>query len=590
MDKSNVVHKSNKYGSMLLPAEIESDNWTLRTNPDSSFVLDSLVVMRDGKKESVLHEGDHLPTNMEKVVMKAYFGKANKTPIEIVDKNFAQSGNAVRVGFKTSEFEVTRAVSGRVRITDEKGVLVLDSLLGDSVVSAFADEVIMRVNKPGTYKMLLTFSDRKESAEYGKQFTVNAQVASFAAESWRMISLAPVDTGAIVWNDSNHFYWWDDSYCGEFWQYKTFNRGDEIVGTRGVWYSSRSGTPLVIRDDIEDEGEDIVWELDSIGSGWNLVANPHGWRVNLFSLSGNGRKDVDENAEISFWRYNAETSDYEEIDGVVETTLEPYEAVWAKVSKKSQWTVSAKPIFTFSSAADEGKGVLSKRTLAKASTKDRWTLQAVLEDNNGHRDSWNILGVSNNPFVAEEPPASFGDHVTLSIVDGKHGLAKSIKDADSEKEWTLALSATGSRAGYLSFAGIKDINAFGYHVYVTVDGTTTEMKEGTPLQVSLSSKPKNATVRVERGTIAVAQKSGLKGLRSAKLGNQLHVSFEVPDELVDESTRVELLTAKGGVIATASAKSVFGTNKVAMDVPKNGVYILRVRVGSAQLTRQILVK
>ena len=93
--------------------------------------------------------------------------------------------------------------------------------------------------------------------------------------------------------------------------------------------------------------------------------------------------------------------------------------------------MSAKPIFTFSSAADEGKGVLSKRTLAKASTKDRWTLQAVLEDNNGHRDSWNILGVSNNPFVAEEPPASFGDHVTLSIVEGNHGLAKSIKDDDS---------------------------------------------------------------------------------------------------------------------------------------------------------------
>ncbi|MBR3074022.1 T9SS type A sorting domain-containing protein, partial [Fibrobacter sp.] len=78
--------------------------------------------------------------------------------------------------------------------------------------------------------------------------------------------------------------------------------------------------------------------------------------------------------------------------------------------------------------------------------------------------------------------------------------------------------------------------------------------------------------------------------RSAKLGNQLHVSFEVPDELVDESTRVELLTAKGGVVATASARSMFGTNKVAMDAPKNGVYILRVRVGSAQLTQRILVK
>ena len=586
MAKAKLVHKFNKYGSMLLPSEIESDNWTVRTNPDSSFVLDSLVVERDGKKEAVLHEGDHLPTNMEKVQLYAYFGKANKTPIEILDTNFAQSGNAVRVGFRTSAFEVTRAVSGRVRITDAKGVMVLDSLLGDSLASAFADEVIMRVNKPGTYKMRLTFSDRKESAEYGKQFTVNAQMASFGAESWHMISLAPVDTSAIVWNDYNRFYWWDDSYCGEFWQYKTFNRGDEIVGTRGVWYSSQDGTPLVIRDDIEDDGEDIVWELDSIGSGWNLVANPHGWRVNLFGLNGYDRKNVDEKSEISFWRYNAETSEYVEAD-----TLEPYEAVWAKVStKKAQWAVSAKPIFTFSRAADSSKNGLSKRTLAKATTKDRWTLQAVLEDRNGHRDSWNILGVSNNPFVAEEPPTSFGDHVNLSIVEGKHGLAKSIKDADAEKEWTVALSATSSRTGYLSFVGIKDINAFGYHVYVTVDGTTTEMKEGTPLQVSLSSNPKNATVRVERGTIAVAQKSGLKGLRSAKLGNQLHVSFEVPDELVNESTRVELLSAKGGVVATASARSVFGTNKVMMDVPKNGVYILRVRVGSAQVTRQILVK
>ena len=245
---------------------------------------------------------------MENVVLKAYLGKSNKTPIEILETNCAQSGNAVRVGFRTSAFEVTRAVSGRVRITDAKGVMVLDSLLGDSLASAFADEVIMRVNKPGTYKMRLTFSDRKESAEYSEPFTVNAQMASFGAESWHMISLAPVDTSAIVWNDNNRFYWWDDSYCGEFWQYKTFNRGDEIVGTRGVWYSSQDGTPLVIRDDIEDDGEDIVWNLDSIGSGWNLVANPHGWRVNLFGLNGYDRKSVDEKAEISFWRYKAETS------------------------------------------------------------------------------------------------------------------------------------------------------------------------------------------------------------------------------------------------------------------------------------------
>ena len=412
---------------------------------------------------------------------------------------------------------------------------------------------------------------------------MDAQVASVVAESWQMLSLAPVDTSAIVWDDSTAFYWWDDSYCGEFWQYKTFNRGDEIVGTRGIWYSSLNGKPLVLRNDIEDDGKDVVWELDSIGSGWNLVANPHGWSLNLYALNEAARKNVDEKAEVTFWRYNSETNDYEEID-----VIGPYEAVWAKVSKKTQWNLSAKPIFTISNA-DE-KDALQKRVLAKATTKDRWTLQAVLSDDNGRRDAWNIIGVGRDPFVAEEPPTSFGDHVTLSILEGKHGLAKSIKEADSEMEWTVALSATGNRAGYLSFVGIKDINAFGYHVYVTIDGKTTEMKEGSPLQVSLSSKQKTATVRVERSTIVVAQKSGLKSLRSAKLGNQLHVSFEVPDELVDENTRVELLTAKGGVVATASARSIFGTNKVAMDAPKNGVYILRVRVGSSQLTQRVLVK
>ena len=583
VDRANLVHSFNKNGSMLVPAEIESDNWTVSTKPDSSFVLDSLVVLRDGKKEGVLHEGDHLPTNMENVVLKAYFGKANKTPIEIVDRSFAQSGNAVRVGFKTSAFEVTRAVSARVQITDEKGVLVLDSLLGDSVVSAFADEVVMRVSKPGTYRMLLAFSDSKESAEYSEEFSVKTQIASLEPERWQMISLVAVDTSAIVWDGNSHFYWWDESYCGEFWQYKTFDRGDEIIGTRGVWYSTLNGSSLSLKADIEDDGKDIVWELDSIGSGWNLVANPHGWSVNLFGENGNVRKDVDEQAEVSFWRYNAETNDYEEAE-----TIGPYEAVWAKTSMKRQWKVSAKPTFTISNATEND--ALQKRTLAKATTKDRWTLQAVLSDDNGRRDAWNIIGVGRDPFVAEEPPTSFGDHVTLSILEGKHGLAKSIKDSDSEMEWTMALSATGDRAGYLSFVGIKDINAFGYHVYVTIDGNTTEMKEGSPLQVSLSTKQKTATVRVERSAIVVAQKSGLKSLRSAKLGNQLHVSFEVPDELVDESTRVELLTAKGGVVATATARSMFGTNKVAMDAPKNGVYILRVRVGSAQLTQRILVK
>ena len=199
--------------------------------------------------------------------------------------------------------------------------------------------------------------------------------------------------------------------------------------------------------------------------------------------------------------------------------------------------------------------------------------------------------MSDHPFNAEEPPASMGDHVNLSIVDGKRALAKSFKTASDEMEWTIALSASTNRVGFLSFAGIDGVKANGYSVYVTVDGVTTEMQENSPLQVSLKSSKKTATVRVSKGAPVVASKNALlKGLRSTMLGSQLHVSFDASEGLAGERSKVEILDVKGNVVATASARTVFGTNDMTMKLPKMGVYILRVRVGSQQLSSRILVK
>lgn len=595
-EENEKVHVFTDKGSMFLPADIPGNWYGVRSVPDSSFILDSLAVILDSHVVAVLHEGELLPEEIHGASFKAYFGKSNKTSIEIVEKEFLQSDNAIKLSFKASDFEVTRGVLARVQIIDvQSDTVVRDTLIGDSIAMAYEDSLVLLMNKPGTYKMVLTLEDSAELAEYSEEFVVKAAIEAFEADGWQMVSLAAVDTSAIDWTTGDQvFYWWDESGTGEYWNYKAFGRGDSIVNTRGAWYSSLKGNSLALLKDIEDDGKDAVWELDSVTSGWNLVANTHGWSVNLFANHPEAQKDVDEESEISFWSYNAEKADYEEV-----SVLKPYEAVWVKVSKKTEWTVSGAPVFTSKNDKEttepetegdslEGR-VLPRRVLAKSSTKDRWTLQAMLSDKNGKQDVWNILGAGNNPFVAEEPPSSMGDHVNLSILEGKRALAKSIKTSSDEMEWTVALSAASDRVGYLTLVGIDGVNAYGYHVYVTVDGNTTEMKDGVPLKVYLKSSAKTATVRVATAAKAVVQNT-LRGLRSARLGNKLQVSFDASEGLAGTNARVDLMDMKGHVMSTVSAKTVAGSNALVLDAPKSGLYMLRVRAGSAQQAGKVLVK
>jgi hypothetical protein len=216
-------------------------------------------------------------------------------------------------------------------------------------------------------------------------------------------------------------------------------------------------------------------------------------------------------------------------------------------------------------------------------------LQAVLSDKNGKRDSWNIFGAGLNPFTAEEPPESMGDHVNLSIVEGKKFLAKSIRNFSDEMEWDISLSASDDRVGYLTLEGVDGVKAYGYHVYVTVDGNTTEMQEGVPLQVYLKSTAKTATVRVAPTARVVVQNT-LKGLRSARLGNKLQVSFEASNGLAGKNARVDLMDMKGNVVSSVSAKTAEGSNALLLDAPQTGLYMLRVRAGSARQVVKIMVK
>ena len=581
------VHKFDENGQIMLPSVLDGGDWTLRAIPDSSFVLDSLVVTKKNEVVAVLHDGDKLPKNMDNVVLTTFFGKTNKTEIEIVNTQSKTSGNTMQLEFSSSAFDVSRKVSALFKIVDINTNKVVDSLSRETVKSGATDQVLVRVNKPGEYKVIIILTDGVKYVEKVEYFTVESPFRTVDNGSWQMLSFAAVDTAALDWDETSA-YWWNEGGIGEFWQYNSVRPGEKLDASRGVWYSSRNDKPLVLRKDFKDEGKDIVWNLESANGGWNLVANPHGWAVNLYS--GNGGPSADEDAEVKFWRYNAETGGY--VDFV--EVLQPYEAVWAQVTKKTKWVVSAEPEFdrvdyVWDEIPNEHSSLFHK--LAKSSTENKWTLQLALSDSKGKRDSRNLLGVSDRPFVADEPPAAMGDHVNLSILDGKRALAKSIKAPSENMEWTVALSASSDRDGFLEIEGIEGVNALGYQVYVTVDGNTTKMQEGSPLKVRLKSSSKTATVQVTKGTPVVAAKNALiKGLSSARLGNKLHVSFDASESLAGTNARVELLDVKGVVKARVSAKALYGTNALVLDAPQAGFYLLRVRAGSMQKISKIFVK
>ena len=635
--KGDTIHRFMEDGTMMLPMGFFGADFTLKAFPKPGFVFDSLVISFDQLIESflnhhaqfndpnnsmteeerrdhekwleeelarfaprVLLEGDTLPDMLDGVTLRAYFsGTTDWTPLELVDTTLLVSGKAIQLSFRTNDFAKSRRVSAKLHVFDiETGSIAVDSLIADSIVAGTDMNVVLRLKHSGDYKLVLILGDEYESVDYHTEFTVMPAIVSVEKESWKMVSLAAMDKSTVDWkSDDQLFYWWDERGTGEFWQYKRYGKTDRVEGMLGGWYSSLEGRSLEMRSDDDEEAVDFEWNLDSVSTGWNMVANPYGWPVSLYAKNEEAQKGEEDQADIYFLRYDAETGAY-----LPTSSVGPYEAVWAKVGKKMKWSVSAEPVFPVEVGSLQvhpelepelesrpEKDSLLHRTLAKTSTKEHWTLQAVLSDKNGKRDSWNIFGAGLNPFTAEEPPESMGDHVNLSIVEGKKFLAKSIRNFSDEMEWDISLSASDDRVGYLTLEGVDGVKAYGYHVYVTVDGNTTEMQEGVPLQVYLKSTAKTATVRVAPTARVVVQNT-LKGLRSARLGNKLQVSFEASNGLAGKNARVDLMDMKGNVVSSVSAKTAEGSNALLLDAPQTGLYMLRVRAGSARQVVKIMVK
>ncbi len=598
-DKTEFIeHEFMSDGTMILPKTMNGNYIRVFAVPDSSFMLDSLVMTREGSdgERQVFFEGDALVYNLMDAKFEAFFGKSNRTEVAFVGAEVIKLGNAIRFAFGTSEFEVTRKVSVSVRLETIDGELVAEDTVIDSIPRPYNGEWDKFPLAAGKYVLTATIGDESESDEFVETFEVEAEIATVSEDAWQIISIGNLDKDAMVWDDDARFYWWDEtSGSGDYWQYKEFNPEDEIVPTRGYWYSSLEGRPLVLKPESDIEVADKVeWKLDSVSSGWNLVANPYGFALDLFADHPAEKADQTDSSGVTFWRWDANIADY-----VPAFIVQPYEAVWVKVSAPTDWTIPVAPRFdtdVTDSTVDEDstddatlKAISKARRLTKANGKNDWRLQMVLSDTRGHKDSWNMLGASHNAFTTEEPPEGMGDHVKLSIVDGNRMLAKSVKAPADEQDWTIALSANTERYGELSFKGIDDINALGLKVFVTVDGKTTEMHDGMPLRVLLKPGATVAKVHVGAGMKVVASAS-LNSLRALQSGTIMNVSFEASDNLAGSRTIVELVNMDGKVVASRNASAVAGMNQVALDAPKPGIYMLRVRAGSQMRAGRVLVR
>jgi len=577
------THDFAKDSTMLLPMGMLGNAvMVVHATPDSGYDLDSLVV---DILDTVFFDGDTLPDYLKNATMTAYFsmskGKGNLDPQGNEKQNqvrheLCKRGNAVGVYFATGKSK-GNLEEYQVSLKDSLGMELEKALLTVDSVGYWTHFALV----PGKYSVLVSHKGSSEPV-LDTAFIVEPEI-KVEKDSWKLLALSDVDKSDLDWNGDQLFYWWDESAMfGDYWKYQKY-QGENANATRGYWYNSLEGRALPLRHDEAMNGREIVWELDS---GWNMMANPYGWDVVLRHES----ISMDDNDSLVVWTWLGEESNYGR-----NIWLYEYEAAYVYSNKKRTLKIDAEDYFVtwLPLSGDQDKALPKKRgntALAKASARNNWTLQAVLADAAGHRDSWNVLGVGT---VAEllEPPEGMGDHVNLSVMSGKKALAKSVvapESGDGGYSWQVALSASTDRVGYLKFEGLADLAGLGYRVYVTYEGETREVPAGDSLRVLLKAKGNTATVQVTTSQVkALATK--LENLRFERVSGALQVGFDVSGDLAGSPYRVQLVGVNGKVAATHSAKSAAGRNTLALTAPKPGLYLLRVTLGGHQVVRKVAV-
>ncbi|MBP5769236.1 MAG: T9SS type A sorting domain-containing protein [Fibrobacter sp.] len=566
---SSVVASSS---SEATPASSNAESSSSIETNSSSAVVQSSSSVETNSSSAVVQSSSSVETYSSSATVQSSSSKAGssssqKSLYEIAAPKVKQDGNALRMVLDDSTAKISDKVDCHIQVVSDAGIY-LDTVVAGKVIDKAKNGTWRLDPAPaGEYSVNFTFTDGEESVTYKKMFSTPKQ-KNLVMHSWQTLSMYAFcqnGTDNCV-SDKASVYWWDETNpVGDYWQYRKYSVNDKFDSTRGYWYGPMDNEPLVMSLNTPNTNAEIVWNLENKYSGWNLVANPYGWYVKLPQQDG-----------VRFAKWDSDASEYVPTD-----TLGPYEAVWVQTDKSRTLRIPLKAVIVLE---DE------KKSLSKSAASDDWNLRVVLSDNNGKRDSWNELAVGSAKSLSE-PPAGMGDRVNLSIVEGKKRFAKSVKQNSDNLEWNLEASATTPRAGRLSFVGLERVLAKGLRVYATVGDEMFEVTNDTPLDVQLSSKAKNVSVRVSKGAVtANIAKNWLSGFRVNQTSNVLNVGFDAASELAGANVKVSIVGIDGRVVATNRGVANAGSNVVSMKKPKLGVYFVRVRVGSQSASKRIMVR
>lgn len=376
---------------------------------------------------------------------------------------------------------------------------------------------------------------------------------------WTMVSLSQFKKVSLKRGEI--LYWWDESNSvGEYLQYQAYDPNNAGDGTRGYWIWSNKELSAKAES---KKCESFVWNVDSLYTGWNLVANPCGWSIGVGALGD----------DIQVWHWVDSLGNYD-----TTSVLGPYEGAWVHTGVHKQISVDATPF--------------TPKTVAKkvvAEDPSNWSVRAILKDEYGKSDSRNIFGVGSAAERWAKPPSGMeNDRVSLSIVEGNKRFAKSLKRATDNLEWTLQVKASSDRDGFIKLEGLDGVAANGKKLYMIDGGKVTEMKPGKSVRVALKKSAKNITIVASETAPVVASRMVYD--MHVNLSHSVNVDFKVVKAAVEKLVRISLVNALGREVYSTKISAREGVNQLNLGLPQKGLYILTVKIGDDVAAKKIAVR
>jgi hypothetical protein len=232
-------------------------------------------------------------------------------------------------------------------------------------------------------------------------------------------------------------------------------RGTFIISRRNVGYKPLGGTPRT-PDDLAEDGP-----LIQLKSGWNLIANPYNYPIEIGQIIGVAGTDPTQSVKfqdlvnagvisgsLAYW--DSTTQSYKFTQDFTSEML-PNVGYWIFVTTVQDVTLSFPPVFT--PFVPRGTGGIEQIA--------GWSLNMVARTSGGGLDDQNYLAVAKSQAVAsssrivEPPVAPMKGSVSLSFREGAQSYARSVKAGSGRFEWTVDVTPRSNDTVTLTWPNVS---------------------------------------------------------------------------------------------------------------------------------------